>query len=41
MIIAEIYAVIMSVWPVRYITKELKEAAKSADIVLMETREAE
>ena len=38
MILAEIYAVIMSIWPIRYITQELKEAAKSADLVLMETQ---
>jgi len=36
MILAEIYAVIASIWPIRYITQELKEAAKSADIILME-----
>ena len=38
MIIAEVYAVVMSVWPIRYITQELKNAVQAADLILMETR---
>ena len=38
MIIAEIYAVVMSVWPIRYITQELKNAVQAADLILVETR---